>query len=234
MKLDMFWASLTRIFGRQPYKTFALNGSDIEIIQKKWGANLSQMETFDSITEINRELHLFKNGKYFKVKTGTGKDSEIEGPFEMSKKWPFLPETIDAAFENRFKRTMYFFSGKFYWECPEKDKETEHALSDLGLPNTINKVDAGMWWRKNTAFILSGTKCWEVNVETGSVENVPRDINELFRGAPSTVDNFFNFQGRIHLSLKGTFSRIDTENGYKVDKTGNLKKDLLNLSTKDK
>ncbi|KAI1887367.1 hypothetical protein AGOR_G00189570 [Albula goreensis] len=123
----------------------------------------------------------------------------------MSKKWPFLPETIDAVFENRFKKTMYFFSGKFYWECPEKDKETD------------------------------GTKCWEVNVETGSVEkNFPRDINEIFRGAPSTVDNFFNFQGRLYLSREGTFSRIDTRNGYKVDKTGNLKKDLLNVSTKDK
>ncbi|KFP17510.1 Matrix metalloproteinase-9, partial [Egretta garzetta] len=53
---------------------------------------------FDAITEINGELHFFKDGKYWTLSSFW--KSGIQGAFSVADTWPGLPAVIDAAFQD--------------------------------------------------------------------------------------------------------------------------------------
>ncbi|KAG5837776.1 hypothetical protein ANANG_G00216280 [Anguilla anguilla] len=74
-----------------------------------------RVDKFDTITLIQQELHLFKDGQYWKV----SQNNRIKGPYRTSETWPALPSTIDSAFEDLLTKKLYFFSGHTYF-CRER------------------------------------------------------------------------------------------------------------------
>ncbi|XP_014835540.1 PREDICTED: matrix metalloproteinase-9-like [Poecilia mexicana] len=74
-----------------------------------------KMLKFDTITVIQKHLHFFKDGYFWKVSSKT--DRGRTGPFSISQSWPALPGVIDSAFEDVQTTKIYFFSGK---ECSFK------------------------------------------------------------------------------------------------------------------
>ncbi|PIO26799.1 Matrix metalloproteinase-9 [Aquarana catesbeiana] len=70
-----------------------------------------KVKEFDAIAELQGELHLFKDGLYWKL--------PASGPPKSSKKisdtWPELPAKIDAAFQDPQSKKIFFFSGKYYF-----------------------------------------------------------------------------------------------------------------------
>lgn len=98
-----------------------------------------QINEFDAITEIQKELHFFKdrykllliltwNCKHITQETSKfskkffehlrhywkiSSKGERKGPFLISEKWPGLPATINSAFEEPLTKKMYFFAGTY-------------------------------------------------------------------------------------------------------------------------
>ncbi|XP_009866750.1 PREDICTED: matrix metalloproteinase-9-like, partial [Apaloderma vittatum] len=65
-------------------------------------------KNFDAITEINGELHFFKDGKYWTYSSFW--KSGIQGAFSIADTWPGLPAVIDAAFQDVLTQRGFFFA----------------------------------------------------------------------------------------------------------------------------
>ncbi|XP_009570855.1 PREDICTED: matrix metalloproteinase-9-like, partial [Fulmarus glacialis] len=86
---------------------------------------------FDAITEINGELHFFKQGKYW-TRSSFWK-SGIQGAFFITDTWPGLPAIIDAAFQDVLTKRVFFFAGRQFWVFSGKNVLGPRGIEQLGI-----------------------------------------------------------------------------------------------------
>ncbi|XP_009701870.1 PREDICTED: matrix metalloproteinase-9-like, partial [Cariama cristata] len=80
-------------------------------VDPSWDACMEK--NFDAITEINGELHFFKDGKYW-TRSSFWK-SGIQGAFSVADTWPGLPAVIDAAFPDMLTKRVFPAAGRQFW-----------------------------------------------------------------------------------------------------------------------
>lgn len=89
-----------------------------------------------------------------------------------------------------------FPTGKNYWLFAANQLEPGYPkpLTDLGLPEDVDHVDAAMVWGHNgKTYLFSGTQYWKFDEEEGRVElDYPRSIT-AWRGIPPTIDAAFQW-----------------------------------------
>ncbi|KAJ8414649.1 hypothetical protein AAFF_G00038510 [Aldrovandia affinis] len=154
---------------------------------------------FDAATSIRRELYFFKNGYYWK--------RSIYFPEVKLKKvkstWPQI-NYVDAAYENKDKGIAYLFEGDQYWGVkgyrvlPGYPK----ALSSLGFPSSVQKIDAAVYIRRTTrTLFFVGNKYWSYDETRGQMDDEqPSLILNDFPGVGSNVDAVFENFGYLYFS----------------------------------
>ncbi|XP_064156296.1 matrix metalloproteinase-9-like [Anguilla rostrata] len=182
-------------------------------------------DKFDTITLIQQELHLFKDGQYWKVSQKKG----IKGPYRTSETWPALPSTIDSAFEDLLTKKLYFFSGHRVWVYTGSSVLGPCSLEKLGLPGSLERVEGALERGKGKALLFSREKYWRLDVKTQTIdEGYPRDVDQDFGGVPIDAHDVFLYKGHTYFCREGFYWRMNSQK--QVDQVGYIKYDVLKCS----
>uniref|UniRef100_A0A673YTL7 Matrix metalloproteinase-9 n=1 Tax=Salmo trutta TaxID=8032 RepID=A0A673YTL7_SALTR len=189
--------------------------------------NACQINKFDTITEIDGDLHFFKDGQYWRLSSKT--DGKLEGPFSMSKRWPAVPAVVDTAFEDLVTRKIYFFSGTRFWVYTGQSFLGPRSIEKLGLSSTVEKVEGALQRGKGKVLLFSGENYWRLDVEGQQIDKgYPRLTDQVFGGVPLDAHDVFQFKGNSYFCRDRFYWRMNSKR--QVDRVGYVTYDLLNCS----
>ncbi|GAA6106096.1 matrix metalloproteinase-9-like [Tachysurus ichikawai] len=182
------------------------------------------VDKFDAITEIQGELHFFKDGYYW-TSSNRG-NRERKGPFMVSERWPGLPAKLDTAFEDPITKQMYFFEGTQFWEFTGKDVRGPRSIEKLGLSDSLKKVEGALQRGKGKVLLFSGENYWRLNLKTQKIDKgYPHHIDKKFGGVPMDAHDVFLYNGHYFFCQKIYYWRMTSK--YQVDRVGYIY-ELLN------
>ncbi|KAI3357388.1 hypothetical protein L3Q82_015820, partial [Scortum barcoo] len=179
-----------------------------------------KMTTFDTITEIEGELHFFKDGHFWR--TSSRSDGGLKGPFSLSAKWPALPAVIDTAFEDVLTKKLYFFSGTRFWVYTGKSVLGPRSIEKLGLPSSIQKVEGALQRGKGKVLLFSGENFWRLDVKAQNIDKgYPKYTDVVFGGVPNDAHDVFQYKGHIYFCRDRFYWRMNSRR--QVDRVGYVK-----------
>ncbi|XP_034508860.1 matrix metalloproteinase-9-like, partial [Ailuropoda melanoleuca] len=97
-----------------------------------------KVKAFDAITEIQGQLHFFKDGQYWKA--SSARPGAIKGPVQITDTWPALPAVIDSAFEDLVTKKIFFFSGRRFWVYTGTTVLGPRGLEKMGIGKDVEKI----------------------------------------------------------------------------------------------
>lgn len=160
---------------------------------------------YDAISIIRREVFIFKDRYFWRI---GDKGLERRYPTEITQFWYQLPKNfthVDAVYERLDTRIVFFIGKQYYlYQANNLVKGYPKPLTDLGLPESLDKVDAAMVWGHNKkTYFYSGTMYWRFDEETGKVElDYPRDMS-MWRGIGYNIDTVFQWKDGKTYFFKG-------------------------------
>ncbi|XP_061217316.1 matrix metalloproteinase-9 isoform X2 [Neopsephotus bourkii] len=179
---------------------------------------------FDAITEINGELHFFKDGKYWTLSSFW--DSGIRGAFSVVDAWPGLPAVIDAAFQDVLTKRVFFFSGRQFWVFSGKSVLGPRGIEKLGIGKEAGRISGALQRGRGKVLLFSGESYWRLDVKVQRVDKgYPRATDDVFTGVPLDARNVFLYQDKYYFSRGSFYWRMTPR--YQVDRVGYVKYDIL-------
>ncbi|XP_077192258.1 matrix metalloproteinase-9 isoform X2 [Paroedura picta] len=151
-----------------------------------------KVRSFDAVTEIKKELYLFKSGQYWKKPAGTG---PIKGPLRIQDTWPALPDVVDAAFQDRLTQKLFFFSGQRFWVIQGKKVLGPRNMEKLGISRDVPKISGALPKGRGKVLLFHGDKYWRLDAKAERVDRgYPKRTDEVFTGVPLDSQNIFLYQ----------------------------------------
>ena len=128
--------------------------------------NRCTVRKFDAVAVIRGEMWIF-TGKYFwRIGKNTPGDGIPEQPVEFKSFWFGLPRevldddnlVIDAVFERSDHKIVFFIGSNYYVLAGNMHlEEGPLPISRLGLPSSLQRVDAAFRWGWNSKiYFFSG------------------------------------------------------------------------------
>ncbi|PIO26798.1 Matrix metalloproteinase-9 [Aquarana catesbeiana] len=181
-----------------------------------------KVKEFDAIAELQGELHLFKDGLYWKL--------PASGPPKSSKKisdtWPELPAKIDAAFQDPQSKKIFFFSGRKFWQYTGSSVLGPRSLDKLGFGKDVDKILGAITRDNGKVLLFNGDKYWRLDVKAQTVDKgYPRNTDDDFAGVPSDSHDIFVYKGKYYFCQDQFFWRMTWRK--QVEKVGYVKYDIL-------
>ncbi|XP_047099078.1 matrix metalloproteinase-2-like isoform X1 [Schistocerca piceifrons] len=176
---------------------------------------------YDAISVIRREVFIFKDKYFWRI----GDRGLEEGyPAEIQRFWYSLPRNfthVDAVYERLDKKIVFFIGRQYFvYDANTLMHGYPRPLTDLGLPETLDRVDAAMVWGHNKkTYFYSGTMYWRFDEDVGKVElDYPRDMS-MWRGVGYNVDAVFQwkdgktyfFKGKGFWKFNDQYMRVESE-----------------------
>lgn len=190
-----------------PTTTTATSSSSFEVLPP------DKCQTdFDAVAVIRSEMWAFKSRYFWRINRDGGTRGD---PVELEAFWYGLPPNIDhvdAVYE-RPDHKIVFFVGLFFYVLAGNSQleQGPMPLSYLGLPLTLQKVDAAMRWGYNGhTYFFSGSMYWRFDESIQRVElDYPRDIS-MWKGVRGSVDAAFQYtDGKTYFFLGKHFWEFD-------------------------
>lgn len=129
-------------------------------------------------------------------------------PVEITRMWHGLPkhlDRVDAVYE-RHDGKIIFFIGRMVYAHDGRDVVHGYpiTLQSLGLPETLDHIDAALVWGHNgKTYLYSGTMYWRIDDDTNKVEpDYPRDMS-MWRGVGYNIDTAFQWKDGKTYFFKG-------------------------------
>uniref|UniRef100_A0A673IKN4 Matrix metalloproteinase-9 n=1 Tax=Sinocyclocheilus rhinocerous TaxID=307959 RepID=A0A673IKN4_9TELE len=184
--------------------------------------DVCQIKEFDSITEIQKELHFFKDRHYWKI----SKKGERKGPFLISEKWPALPAVINTAFEDQLTKKIYFFAEKQFWVYTGNEVFGPRKIEKLGLPSNLDRVEGALQKGKGKVLLFNGENFWRLDSKAQMIDGgYPRFTDSVFGGVPIDSHDVFLYKGFFYFCRENFYWRMNARK--QVDRVGYVKYDLL-------
>nr|BAB39390.1 matrix metalloproteinase 9 [Cyprinus carpio] len=181
-----------------------------------------EIKEFDAITEIQKELHFFKDRHYWKISS----NGERKGPFFISEKWPALPATINSAFEEPLTKKIYFFADKQFWVYTGKEVLGPRKIEKLGLPSDLDRVEGTVQRGKGKVLLFNGVNFWKLDVKAQMIDSgYPRSTDSVFGGVPIDSHDVFLHKGFFYFCRESFYWRMNAKR--QVDRVGYVRHDLL-------
>ncbi|KAB5567435.1 hypothetical protein PHYPO_G00232710 [Pangasianodon hypophthalmus] len=160
-----------------------------------------KVDKFDVITEIQGELHFFKDGYYWK--SSNRGNREHKGPFLVSERWPSLPAKLDTAFEDPLTKKMYFFADTSFWVFTGQEVQGPRRIEKLGLSASLKKVEGALQRGKDKVLLFSGEDYWRLDMKTQQIDKgYPRHIGVTSVG--------FHWMLTMCSSITDTITSVET------------------------
>uniref|UniRef100_A0A8D0H4E8 Matrix metalloproteinase-9 n=2 Tax=Sphenodon punctatus TaxID=8508 RepID=A0A8D0H4E8_SPHPU len=184
-----------------------------------------RVQIFDAITEIQGELHFFKDGQYWK--RSASRSGAIQGPIRIADTWPALPAVIDTAFQDTLTKRLFFFSGRRVWVYVGTTVLGPRGIEKLGIGQDVAKIEGALQRGRGRVLLFSGERFWRMDMKAQRVDRgYPRRIDDTFPGVPLNAHDVFLYQGKYHFCQDSYFWRMTPR--YQVDKVGYVKYEILN------
>ncbi|XP_063536564.1 matrix metalloproteinase-2 [Cydia strobilella] len=161
--------------------------------------------SYDAVALIRGELFIFKNRYHWRI-GAHGRYKEY--PIEISRMWTALPRDlthVDAVYERPDKKIAFFIGKELYlFDEVSLVRGYPKPLMDLGLPESLEKLDAAMVWGHNgKTYFYSGTMYWKYDENDGRVEpDYPRDMS-MWKGVGYNIDSVFQWRDGKTYFFKG-------------------------------
>ncbi|XP_013397458.1 matrix metalloproteinase-2 isoform X2 [Lingula anatina] len=166
--------------------------------------------TYDAIALIRGEIFIFKGKWFFWLKRPA--EYYSKKPISTSMYWKGIPDgaTINCAYERPQDKKLVFFSGNRYYvfnanQLVHGFPEEGRPITDYGLPNDIEKIDAVFTWSYNSrTYLITGNMYWKLDEKEQRVVpfDYPRDMG-IWQGVPTPVDAAFQFWDGVTYFFKG-------------------------------
>ncbi|KAI5637262.1 matrixin domain-containing protein [Phthorimaea operculella] len=161
--------------------------------------------SYDAVALIRGELFIFKNRYHWRI----GASGRYPGyPIEITRMWPQLPKDlthVDAVYERPDKKIAFFVGKQLYlFDSQYLARGYPKPLTELGLPESVERVDASMVWGHNgKTYLYSGTMYWKYDEYGGKVEpDYPRDM-AMWKGVGYNIDSVFQWKDGKTYFFKG-------------------------------
>uniref|UniRef100_A0A8C1CRR2 Matrix metalloproteinase-9 n=1 Tax=Cyprinus carpio carpio TaxID=630221 RepID=A0A8C1CRR2_CYPCA len=165
-----------------------------------------QIKEFDAITEIQEELHFFKDGYYWKISN----KRERKGPFLISEKWPALPAVINTAFEDQLTKKIYFFAEKQFWVYTGNEVFGPRKIEKLGLPSNLDRVDGAVQRKYGKVLLFNGETFWRLDVKAQLIDSgYPKFFDSYFGGVPTDSHDVFLYKGFLYFCRENFYWRMN-------------------------
>ncbi|XP_007936550.1 matrix metalloproteinase-9 [Orycteropus afer afer] len=191
--------------------------------------DICNVNMFDAIAEIGNHLHVFKNGRYWRLSEGRDR---VQGPFLISDKWPQLPRKLDSAFEDPLTKKVFFFSGRQVWVYTGASVLGPRRLDKLGLGPEVSHVTGALPRGGGKALLFSLQHFWRFDVKTQTVD--PRSVSlvdQVFPGVPLNAHDIFLYREKAYFCHDRFYWRVSFRNEVnQVDQVGYVTLDLLKCS----
>ncbi|XP_068609095.1 stromelysin-3-like [Brachionichthys hirsutus] len=159
--------------------------------------------SFDAVSMIRGELFFFKSRYVWRIR-----DRHLQPgyPALTSRHWRGIPDSIDAAYEDK-SGNIWFFQGSSYWVFDAERKITgPDSVQQLGL--SVTDIQAALKWEEDhteKVYLLKSASYWLFSPQKNRVEDVhPRSMYE-WDGVPGDVDAAFQDKyGYAHF-LRGPY-----------------------------
>ncbi|XP_062951572.1 neutrophil collagenase isoform X2 [Cynocephalus volans] len=179
--------------------TYSLPQDDINGIQAIYGPSNNPIQptgpstprncdprlTFDAITTLRGEILFFKD-RYFWRRHPQLRKVELDF---ISLFWPFLPNGIQAAYEDSDRDLVFLFKGNQYWALSGYDIQQGYPkhISNYGFPSTVQAIDAAVFYKSKIYFFVNN-QFWSYDNQRQFMEpDYPKRTSSIFPGI-STVD----------------------------------------------
>ncbi|XP_051509367.1 matrix metalloproteinase-9-like [Myxocyprinus asiaticus] len=203
-----------------PSETTAFVSTTTHVVDPSQDA--CEIKEFDAITEIQKELHFFKDGHYWKL-SSTGKH---KGPFLVSEKWPALPAVINTAFEDQLTKKIYFFAEKQFWVYTGNEVLGPRRIEKLGLPSNLERVVGAIQRGKGKVLLFNGENFWRLDVKAQLIDRgYPQFTGSAFGGVPIDSHDVFMYKGFFYFCRESFFWRMNSRK--QVDQVAYVKYNLL-------
>ncbi|XP_058118781.1 matrix metalloproteinase-2-like [Anopheles ziemanni] len=187
--------------------------------------------SFDAIGLLRGEIFIFKGAYLWRL---TEKYRIKEGyPVKIWQVFRGFPKTvthIDAVYERLDDNAIVLFSGRSYWIFDALNflRPEVRPLTDYGLPEDLERIDAAMVWPKNNkTYLFAGDRFWRYNDTALEVdEGYPSPMDRWF-GIPRDIDAATAVASGKTYFFKGNYywlynnDRVRPERGY-PRRTGNI------------
>lgn len=124
-------------------------------------------------------------------------------PIESKRMWHQLQDVdkIDAVYENS-KSHIIFFSGKKYYVFDGPDLLSIQPLTNLGLPDTLNRIDAAfVWGHNNKTYFISGRNYWQFDEKKQHIVlDYPRSM-DIWGGIGYNIDAAFRYSDGMMMKI---------------------------------
>lgn len=183
--------------------TYSLPQDDINGIQTLYGPSNNPIQPtgpstptacdphlrFDAITTLRGEIYFFKD-KYFWRRHPQLRQVDLNF---ISLFWPFLPNGLQAAYEDFDRDQVFLFKGRQYWVLSGYDLQQGYPkdISSFGFPSSVQAIDAAVSYGGKTYFFIN-KECWRYDNQRGSMDpGYPKSIGSTFPGINCRVDAVF-------------------------------------------
>uniref|UniRef100_A0A3P9KJL4 Collagenase 3 n=1 Tax=Oryzias latipes TaxID=8090 RepID=A0A3P9KJL4_ORYLA len=193
---------------------FPLAEDDIDGIQDLYGPNPNGKKvkpkpdapkrcdpelSLDAVTELRGETYIFKDRFYWRLHPQFSEPQQSL----IKSTWPFLPNKVDAAYENTEKDLVIMFRGIRMWALNGYNLVNGYPkyIHKLGLPKRIRKIDAAVYIRDTGKTLLfSDEEYWSYNEAESTMDTgYPRSIERDFPGIGDEVDAAAYRSGYLYL-----------------------------------
>ncbi|XP_028977084.2 collagenase 3-like [Esox lucius] len=200
-------------------RTFSLPRDDINGIQSIYGSNpdvdpnsdkpgptppstpdaCDPTLVLDAVATLRGEKMFFK-GRFFWRSYSQNSQPELN---IIKTFWPEIPDNVDAAYESLLSDNVIIFKDRQVWALSGYDVVPGYPknLQNLGLPNTVKKVDAALYDEDSgkTLFFV-GEYYYSYDEEKKKMDRgFPKRVDEGFPGMTSKVTAALQVQGYTYL-----------------------------------
>ncbi|CAH0555741.1 unnamed protein product [Brassicogethes aeneus] len=169
---------------------------------------------FDSVASLRGEFFIFKGNHIWRLK----RMGYVEPgyPVTLRDMFPTLPkyiQKIDAAYQ-RPDGMMVLFTDNMYWvhDGGKFIENSPRPISDYGLPNSLDKIDAVFnWIRNDKTYLYKNDRFWRYNESTRALDKGYPLSMERWRGVPSHLDAVTSWNGETYFFKDRSFWKVDTE-----------------------
>ncbi|XP_044141326.1 matrix metalloproteinase-18-like [Bufo gargarizans] len=178
------------LYGPSPERTVQLTGPTTPSI-------CDNNTVIDAVTTLRQDLFYFTQ-RFVLRKVSEMEQVELEF---IQTFWPFLPNDVDAAYENPYMDSVIVFKGTKFWSFSELNVQKEGSIYEFGFPKSVKSIHAAAYVQdKDKTYFFVNDKYWRYDEDTQVMDKgFPRNIEDDFPGIQPRINGAVFYKGGLHL-----------------------------------